>query len=470
MIKFSSTDDFNFGVEPVEIIKEPKQLEKVGSSKELLKWNKTPGQTDVHVIALGAGEGTGSNRNSDWFGEKDCEANHHYFSDADRAVNRNHKNKKTDPKYGNIKASAYNKKMKRVELMLGLDDDKCGDILGEIESGRSPCVSMASKQEFDKCAWCGHKAKDDKPGSRCEHIPAQLGEINKLGQMCYMDNPNPKWFEISFVKRGADRIGLTLGKIASSYIPKLGSDYLKIYTGFEIPEPEPIILSKCASDKRNLLNKLSTMEKHMDAISTSKPSSSSKGLFLLRQAKMMRQTPQLSSDTLSELRKFDPDKLLKALADHGIVFSPEEFSQYLFKDKVPKEKIEGFKSHLPHAFVDAKDNNEIINDDRFEPSSDSFLPEGLRKLISGLFDGHSLESKPQMKRTMRIMIMSCGKPDKLEEKNESLKVTKEASDNDMDRGLAKQYISYKLAALNYLEQRNKLDEDMMAAVIIQNRI
>ncbi|NBQ69848.1 MAG: hypothetical protein EBU46_13915, partial [Nitrosomonadaceae bacterium] len=198
MLKFTSNNDFDFAVESVTLLTDSnKQLVKRASAKHLLKYEKTAGQEDLHVIALGAYEGTGFNRNGDAFSEADCRKNHHYFKRADRAVHRHHKNKPTDPKFGNIKAAAYNEPMKRIELIIGLDKEKCADILHEQETEGNTNWSMASKQAYDVCSWCGHKAKTDK--DRCEHIPKKIGELNRKGEMCGMHNPDPRWFEISYV-------------------------------------------------------------------------------------------------------------------------------------------------------------------------------------------------------------------------------------------------------------------------------
>jgi hypothetical protein len=65
-----------------------------------------------------------------------------------------------------------------------------------------------SRQQYDICSKCKHKATSDK--DRCDCIKNHLGEITKEGIQIHMINENPHWFEISFVKRGADRIGMSI--------------------------------------------------------------------------------------------------------------------------------------------------------------------------------------------------------------------------------------------------------------------
>ena len=336
LIKFSSTNDWRWDIDPVQLIHNVSTLTKSGADSWELRTEKTAGQTDVLVIALGAYEGTGANRNGDIFKEASCMEHYKTFLATGkkdksgkydgRALNRHHKNKPEDPKYGNIKAASYNKKMKRIELVIGLDNDKCAEEIQKLAEGKQINVSMAAKVAYDKCTWCGFEAKDDK--KRCKHVPKKLGEINKQGEMCSMDNINPRWFELSIVGRPADRIGMSLKKLASAegYI-KTAEDFKQIYPGFVAPDdelPGVITISKHASAKRELLHKIASIEKRIDAVIKGGPKNS-KDKYLLEEKAKLKHTDNISEDTMDELRKFEPSKLLRALADQGIVFSPEDF-------------------------------------------------------------------------------------------------------------------------------------------------
>ncbi len=463
MIKFSRTSDFDFDMPSVSLLHSAKELTKRASARDLLKFEKTAKQTDLHIIAVGSYEGTGFNRNGDAFSEKDCISNHNHFTKSNRAVHRHHKNKPEDPKYGNIKAAAYNKPMRRIELIVGLDNDKCSDILDEQEKTGNSNWSMASRQNHDVCSWCGRKAHTEK--DRCEHIPKNIGELNKVGEMCGMHNPNPNWFEISYVRRPADRIGMSLKLASDSTIrPMTTGDFLSIYTGFTPPVDE-LLISKHAEDKRTLLQKLAEIEKHVDAISKAERPAG-KMLHMARTAKKLNQAEDISPQTMDELRKFEPSKLLKALADKGIVFSPDEFTKYTFGDRVPAERVKGMKTHLPGMFSGLNDTDtaEIANNDKFEPSQSNMLPPEIKKMVESLIGGHSLSSEPAVRRVMRITIMCGNGEDKHVEPKLEPK-TKEA----FDKELAKQYCGYKVAALQYMSDNDLLDEDVLFNSIVQNR-
>ena len=388
------------------------------------------------------------------FLEDDCIKNHHYFAKSDRAVHRHHKNKPKDPKYGNIKAAAYNKKMRRIELIVGLDKDKCSDILNEQENTGNTNWSMASKQAEDICSWCKHHAKTDK--DRCSHIPANIGEINKLGEMCGMINPDPRWFEISYVRRPADRIGMSLGKVASDISrPMTSADYLNLYGDLYLPDD--VLISKKAEDKRELLQKLAELEKHIEAVSNSTPVTR-KDKFIKEHGHKLKHTANIDDTSMDSLRKMEPSLVLKTLADHGIIFSPEDFSKYLFDNRVHKNSVEGMKSHLPSIYnkLNNEDAGKAVNDEKFEPSQSGTVPEEVKKTVGKLHEGHSLESGPAMRRMMMIII-SGGSP--------TQEPTKQASDLEF----AKQYATYKLAALNYLNEQGKLDDELMLNAILQNQ-
>jgi hypothetical protein len=479
LIKFSATFDWDWDTEPVQLIHNVNTLTKAGSENPELRVSKTAGQTDALVIALGAYEGTGANRNGDIFKEAECLKHYKTFVKSGsknsegkydgRALNRHHKNKPEDPKYGNIKAASYNDKMKRIELVIGLDNDKCAEEIQKLAEGKQINVSMAAKVAYDKCTWCGHKAKTD--NHRCKHIPKSLGEINKQGEMCSMENVDPKWFELSIVGRPADRIGMSLKLASDNGYIKTASDYKNIYPGFVAPDDDHTYLriSKYAEEKRSLVRKLAAIEKHIEGVIQSEPKDS-KDKYIKEQKAKINESDDIPESVLEELRKHEPSKLLRALADHGIVFSPKDFIRYSFGDKSLGSNSEDLfskvKKHLPSMFSDMdEDGDEEVNDEKYDPSSSDIFPKGLLNTVKSLFENHSMFDKPVHGRIMRITIIKKLPTAKLHAKSDDKELSKESA----VKTLARQYAAYKLAALRYLDAQNKLDEDTMFNVLIQNR-
>jgi len=246
---------------------------------------------------------------------------------------------------------------------------------------------------------------------------------------------------------------------------KTAFNYKEIYPGFVPPADSYLEISKYASEKRELLKKLSALEKHVDAVLTNKPKDS-KDRFIAEHKTKLKHSEGISESTIEELRKYSPAKLLKALADQGIIFSPEDFIKYVFganKLGNASSLFDKVKSHLPSIFSKLDDDgDDVINNDKYEPSQVAGLPKELMSVVKNLFNDHSLFEGPAHNRIMRITII---KKTPNSEHKEKTQPSKEAS----VRELAEQYAAYKLAALRYLDEHNKLDEDIMLNALMQNR-
>lgn len=171
-----------------------------------------PGYVYLHVIAMGAGEYYGCNINGDYFPEKDLIERHHTFV-TNAKVFKEHDNKPTSPSYGHVVFSWYNPKMHRVELILAIDKVKGKEFIDRQARGEQLEVSMGAKVAYDVCSICGNKAR--KRSDYCEHILRDKRKIYPDGRQPYMINYNPTFFDISIVRRRADRIAYVLEKVAS---------------------------------------------------------------------------------------------------------------------------------------------------------------------------------------------------------------------------------------------------------------
>ena len=203
-----------------------------------------PGEVPIHLIALGATEGSGANRNGDGFRESTCEARHHTFV-TDAHYHRDHRNGPSDLRYGRVIKSAYHANMRRVELLVGLYETAAaarrldGDLglvadaeLHKLASDDPVAVSMACRLPFDVCSRCGNKAPsrrdycDDRPTKSASGrtIPACSGfgcargltKVAQNGDIQYVENPDCTFFDISTVGKNADRIAFNLGRFGKA--------------------------------------------------------------------------------------------------------------------------------------------------------------------------------------------------------------------------------------------------------------
>lgn len=75
--------------------------------------------------------------------------------------------------------------------------------------------------DHDVCSSCGNKAASRRyycTADTCKHGGCRdnLTKVSEDGHMLHVDNPHPKWFDISHVGTPADRIAYTIGRIGES--------------------------------------------------------------------------------------------------------------------------------------------------------------------------------------------------------------------------------------------------------------
>jgi hypothetical protein len=188
-------------------------------------------EVPIHLIAIGATEAYGANRNGDGFTDSCCRNYHPTFKKHAKFY-RDHKNKQPEISYGTVKESAYHEPMKRIELICALNSTKeaaerNGGLVADKEieklaSGKDIPVSMACTVAYDVCSSCGNKAKTRadycdsiENGGHCKAggLKHNIGKVLDDGHILHADNPHPKFFDISHVFRPADRIAYVSGQL-----------------------------------------------------------------------------------------------------------------------------------------------------------------------------------------------------------------------------------------------------------------
>ncbi len=261
MIKIISPDSQTFDVPTMEMVKLSNRglrgddlrsfVKRAGHefADKLRDVHVAPGEQLVHLIAIGSTEAYGPNRNGDGFKSATCRKYHPTFVKHARWY-RNHQNKDQAKSYGVIKMSAFNEAMKRVELLVALNAtkeaaDRNGGLVADKEmeklaNNKELAVSMACSVPYDVCSGCGNKAP-----SRAQYCTDRtckyggcmdnLTKVAEDGHVLHVDNPEPRWFDISDVYRPADRIAYVFGHLKAASNQPVGGALLAEEMGVTMP-------------------------------------------------------------------------------------------------------------------------------------------------------------------------------------------------------------------------------------------
>jgi hypothetical protein len=229
MLKLIKSEPYFAGDEPaVRIIDtvDRSGLVKAAADSKIMEYvskiQPEPNKVFLHILALGAGEYYGPNRNADWFGENALIDYHKTFETAPAHVFRNHQNRDPAIAIGQVVFAIYNDRMHRCELIAWIDKDKGRDIIERLERGDYPSTSMACRTKYDVCSICQNRAHTRQ--EYCEHMTEELGRMYPDGRKVMALNVAPlNFFDISIVVRPADVTSSVLQKVAFANDQVVGS-------------------------------------------------------------------------------------------------------------------------------------------------------------------------------------------------------------------------------------------------------
>lgn len=346
--KIIELDDLSPQGEPTIQIVRPGEYNKfyhVKTASEALDYIKTvkpiPGKTIILVLAMTAGEYYSCNRNGDAWHEKPTLVagkvpltqeqslpNNYKTFETHATVFRHHLNKDKANGIGQVLKAFYNWPMHRVELLLALDNRKAEDVVERINNGEFVACSMGCKIPWDCCNICGNKAPSR--SQYCDHARYNLGEILSNGKRVFVWNPSPTFFDISIVRRPADRIAFMMKKVAGAY---------EVRSSAELGERVEDLRGKIAN-----LNKISLINKVVSGqVEASKTDDGevkelqSFGDSVARPA--VQSMPPIDDETIRSLIVHHPAEVLSTLSSMGIFFTTPEFLKYFVWKMDPSVQI-----------------------------------------------------------------------------------------------------------------------------------
>ena len=328
-----------FNIEKTAGIALKKNTELLPEIKEYISKLK-PDKDKVYIlaVAVAVAEYWGNNKNGDRFRFEqlypaDGSTDYGYKTLERAKIYVEHDNKPNSPSIGRVLKAFMNHKMGRMEVIYYIERNNplAKDIIANIDAGILPDVSMGCKVAYDVCTICGKKARTT--AERCEHIPRYLNKIFPDGRICGMDNIKPVFFDLSIVNNRAERIAVSMLKVANT-------------GGYR-----PILNTM----KTSSINKRVPMEYII-----------SPGLTiwfpeLMTGAASINTEHKIDIDTL--LQHADPDSVLMTMLMLGVKPTPEEFCK-IMKAKLGEEGIgDSFEYSLEPPPMEAIPATELLIQD-----------------------------------------------------------------------------------------------------------
>lgn len=493
-----------FDVNPVEVVKVAAKgftgedrrnfLEKRAASPifadALDNISLRPGDIPIHLLAIGATEGYGCNRNGDGFKEATCKQIYNTFVKHAHYY-RYHQNKDPAKRYGIVKLAAYNAPMRRIELLLFGNGTKeaaqrngglvmLDSTLEKVETGADIPFSMACKVAFDVCNNCFNKAAnrsqyctestcinpDD--GHRGHGCRTGLTKLSGDGRQQYVENPNAQMFDISEVGRPADRIAY--GSVAD-YLEKAASAG-RVMGGAELAEAwanrngYDLLwdTNDSVSQQLKLAHALADIERDIEA-SPGAHRATARAFIPDMQPPM----------DLSPMGKLGSQRMFSgfaALASQKIAMSFRDFARLITGGDEEKSAslAVSVTPHLPGVYnrlIAASDLSSQIRNNPFSfEGLDGIPPLAQRSWAKKQAQVHSFDTGMVQERAQRSVIRNLLEPSTLA----SSEQVKTASANDPLEGLARQYALYKLAFLVQISQDDPELPLTSKVVVLQNYV
>ena len=430
-------------------------------------------EVPVHLIAIGATEDYGPNRNGDGFSRHTCENHHRTFEKFARFY-RDHANKNPAKSFGLVKASYYNEPMKRIELVCALNGskeaaDRNGGLIADKEldklsEGTDIPVSMACKIAFDICSSCGNKARTRAEycdsldnGGHCKAggLKHNIGRVMEDGHILHADNPNPSFFDISHVFRPADRIAYVSGQLqkAASAACLSGvelAEQLGVTAplGFDASETA----SKSAYVQLEALRQLAYAEQFLNQTGVSQywPQ--------VALAADVSVQPPIDVNGCSYVKM---SEAFRALADVGVVLPVRDFLALTVKS-ANNELVEAVTNALPNAFTKLAHEPDIVSlleNNPFYPAA--YASSAVRLWAEKTATTHSVLLSHLEKRAWMAVLRNV--------KPATISYEKRAS-SLAESSLAQHYALYKIAAFAAVNEKYKNDLLTANHCVLQNYI
>lgn len=408
-----------------------------------------PGYTYVHLISVGAMEKYGGNTRADAFnidealhrpaypepGQEEIKLDgglKKYHDEGYKAlggVYRSHKSRvasEQNKPSGYIEKAFINTPMARGELIVGLENDKWGDVLQNIAEEKPVFWSMGCLTDYDICYACGHVRKG-RVGSLCDHLTHYAGQVDKNGIPAWAITDRPRFHDISQVFSPAEKISFLLRKVASDGLdfgncsaPVRPAETLRKYN--KKPFTDRKLLLKLASDIDFLSSRDNNISGYIKSLASAFKTEGGYGI---------------PEEIKGRLSKYAADDVLAESVTHHTLLPVDYFKDLVRPDAEVSAGL--VRKVLPGVITkianDARAMDLFLEDGSYEPGERRADPE-LTSLMSSLEQNCSISADAVKYR--------CEKSVFNKEAGDDKPLCKEASEDNKDEAeiLAREYLRY----------------------------
>lgn len=284
----------------------------------------------MHVIAMGDGETYGGNKNGDIFYKEALEKYHDTFV-KNGCFFREHRNRCQDTQgIGIIKASAFNGKMRRVELVVHGHKKKAEEEYEMAKAGKALSFSMSVKVPFDRCSCCEKKASS--PKNYCDHLKNNMTQyIPEFKKYAFAINDQLNFFDISRVNKPADRIAHYLD-YAFPDGEKSASTFNNVITGAQWADFEGVTLPgetvNWDPEQKALLEKLAAYEDLVKDVIKTQPRTTDAKIAFIRDVVPMAFADELEDKEIELMRSLQVGTLFGELSKRASILPFYSFIAY----------------------------------------------------------------------------------------------------------------------------------------------
>lgn len=440
-----------------------KEIERLKIARDMLP---------IHLLAVGASEMYGPNRNGDGFRGSVLSRTHDTFVKHARWF-RNHKNKPHEghPSFGQVKLSGYSPRMHRVELFCLLPLTKeAAERMGvtgpadkeaeDIDAGRDIAVSMACRVPYDVCSGCQNKARTTQ--EYCKEANCKYGGCaNNLTRLIktagdvhllHVDNVDPTFFDISRVWRPADRIAYggraDYIKTAADNGGFYGVGGAKTAEDLGLTAPMSVVYAQDVLLPGQWSSYLSAQVKLAHGLAALDQQPEKWAGDDLRRAFSDKMQPEMPLEALG-LDSDKPEKVaaaVGALADRKIVIPLRDFARLTKRADVTGSAAECMKGVYYRMITDGSLESRLTNN-RYAPI-EKLASAAQRTLAFRLAPEFSLEKSAVSRRCSLSIVRGHEAP----KAKSVFWVEKTAHDKTAAEELARDYACYKVAALHRISQ------------------